>query len=51
MVSLATLMTWKRDKPLGGVVALSGFQVVNEDSNNMNVNAVKNTPLFSYHGK
>ena len=51
MVSLATLMTWKRSKPLGGVVALSGFQVVNEDPSNMNVDAIKNTPLFSYHGQ
>ena len=50
MVSLATLISWKGTKPLGGVVALSGFQVLDENPATINMDVLKNTPLFTYNG-
>ena len=51
MVSLATLLSWKGEKPLGGVMGLSGFQPLEEDALDMNIEAVRATPLFYYHGE
>ncbi len=50
MVSLATLVTWKGEKPLGGVVGLSGLQGLDEPEG-LNLDVIRKIPLFSYHGK
>ena len=50
MVSQATLVSWTGEKPLGGVVCLSGFQVLNVDYSKTNMAAVRKTPFFRYHG-
>ena len=49
MVSLATLVNWKGDKPLGGVVGLSGLQGIEEPAD-INLDVIRQTPLFLYHG-
>ena len=50
MVSLATLISWKGDKPLGGVVGLSGLQCLDEPAD-INLDVIRQTPLFLYHGE
>ena len=49
MVSLATLISWKGEKPLGGVVGLSGLQCIDEPED-INLDVIRCTPLFLYHG-
>ena len=47
MVTLATFMLY--DQHLGGVIGLSGMQVLNKDVAS-NVSLFKKTPVFLYHG-
>lgn len=39
-------------KPLGGIVALSGFQALegSDEASNGNADVIRQIPLFSYHG-
>lgn len=50
MISLATLLQWKGTQPLGGVIGLSGYQILDEDKAGVNIEMVQKTPLLLYHG-
>ena len=51
MVSLAAFLKYKGDKPLGGLLGLSGMQALAIDDKTPPENAVlKQIPLFLYHG-
>jgi len=50
MVSLSTLISWKKDRPLGGVIGLSGMQPIPEPKD-INLDVIRKTPLFLYHGE
>ena len=50
MVSLSTLISWKKDKPLGGIIGLSGMQPIPEPAD-INLDVIRKTPLFLYHGE
>lgn len=43
-------MCWKRDKPLGGVIGLSGMQPI-EEPKDIKIDVIRQTPLFLYHGE
>ena len=51
VMSLATLLSYKGNRPLGGVISLSCFQALDKKLTNIDIVNVQKTPLFKYHGK